>query len=482
MTSAASASKPSHVGQWFKGPLVAVLAMLVYGVALGVFMALTLLVMAMEEGDDGVSSLAVPVTEALVLLSQGAGFDLGSVRLTLMPLLLTVLLIGVIRAFTVRFDGGWRGYLTGLAVWIGINLLFMPAEFTFVDPMWLVAVKCGVVFTIGHALAEWSTSPLVPKVRELYRRHVGRNIRRALNVGLTLGAVIIALYLACGVVTFGVWAAMNWRAMGEVFEMSGMQTGSRILTTILTLGWLPNLCIWAVSWLFGGGFSIGELADFTLWVGQSTDLPPVPVFGLFPEPVGNDIVRIVLLTAPIAVGLVAGMIALLISRGFHVRVGSADDPSDWRRLVELFAYPAAGFCLTGVTISLAMSALFALSNGSLGHERLAHVGVDVMDSTQAVARPTALGLLAAWLLVLIAVSAVFGVRWIRRRHRDESTAPATAAATAARNGGDTADRAPEHTHDDATDRATGGASEDDVSDNAGLIPRVVNSQPTIKEE
>ena len=91
--------------------------------------------------------------------------------------------------------------------------------------------------------------------------------------------------------------------MVSLFELSGMENGSRILTTLAMLIWLPNLMLWAISWLFGAGFSIGELANFTLWMGQSNGLPAVPAFGILPEPIADNLWRTVMLEIPLGIAV-----------------------------------------------------------------------------------------------------------------------------------------------------------------------------------
>ena len=76
-------------------------------------------------------------------------------------------------------------------------------------------------------------------------------------------------------------------------------------------------------------------------------------------------------------------------------------------------------------ISLASTLLFALSNGSLGDHRLAHIGVDVMASTRVVGQSTALGLTAAWLLALIGIALVFPIVWLVERIKDSRTTATT---------------------------------------------------------
>lgn len=64
----------TNLKYWLKGLAVAAVSMIIYAVALGCYMALMLLVISMEEGGDNLSAFSVPLTEALVLLSQGIGF------------------------------------------------------------------------------------------------------------------------------------------------------------------------------------------------------------------------------------------------------------------------------------------------------------------------------------------------------------------------------------------------------------------------
>lgn len=63
--------------------------------------------------------------------------------------------------------------------------------------------------------------------------------------------------------------------------------------------WLPNVML---PGCFGrGGFAIGDLASFTLWLGQSKELPAIPVFGILPEPVSSELWRTVALNARLAI-------------------------------------------------------------------------------------------------------------------------------------------------------------------------------------
>ncbi|RDX15167.1 hypothetical protein CE157_02260, partial [Bifidobacterium longum] len=205
----------------------------------------------------------------------------------------------------------------------------------------------------------------------------------------------------------------------------GMETGSRILTTVAMLIWLPNVMLWAVSWLFGGGFAIGDLASFTLWLGQSKELPAIPVFGILPEPVSSELWRTVALNAPLAIAALVGLLAVFLPQGFACRPLNVRNTSTRGPVLVSLIYSAGAFCLSAMLISLASTLLFALSNGSLGDHRLAHIGVDVMASTRVVGHSTALGLTAAWLLALIGIALVFPIVWLVERIKDSRTTATT---------------------------------------------------------
>ena len=98
----------TNLKYWLKGLAVAATSMIIYAVALGCYMALMLLVISMEEGGDNLSALSVSLTEAMILLSQGVGFKSGAITLTIIPLLLTVLLIALIGQLAGRFGTSLR--------------------------------------------------------------------------------------------------------------------------------------------------------------------------------------------------------------------------------------------------------------------------------------------------------------------------------------------------------------------------------------
>ena len=402
-----------------RGAAVAAATTVIALAGVGFYLALMLLVIAMEEGGANLTVHALPCAEAVLLLAQGVGFDVGAFRLTIMPLLLTVLIIGMIRAWCLRWGAGWPVFLGGLCTWLAV-MAFMASnmEVHLVDPLWMIILKCAAVFTLGFGTALCGTPSVRESLSERFHAWTGPTIRSVGRVSAATAAILIAVYLAMGVGTLLAWIALNHGTVAELFTRADMQIGSRILTTIACLVWMPNLCIWAVSWLFGGGFAVGDVATFSLWVGQSDGLPAVPVFGLFPDAIDSDPLRIALMVIPLAVGLVAGLVVMLSPHGFAVRTPRTLEEYDHRSMAKVFIASVLTVCLSAAMVSAVFAALFACSNGALGHQRLSRVGVDVMQSTRIVGQAAFAGMMMAWILTLVGVYAVFGIRWARERYAD----------------------------------------------------------------
>jgi hypothetical protein len=144
---------------------------------------------------------------------------------------------------------------------------------------------------------------------------------------------------------------------------------------------LPNLALWAVSFLAGTGFSAVEGASAT-WTGaRSSVLPMVPVFGALPEPGAFPGVMPLVVLVPVAVGAFVG----------------------WRSLrsVARLSTMRTKLTVTGVAVvvtALTIGLLDALGGGSLGAGRLADIGAPALAMTAALLVEVAIGagLVLAW--------------------------------------------------------------------------------------
>ena len=403
-----------------RGLNTAIIAMAVFVVPVGCFIALLLLVVSMEEGGDTLSNLTMPLTEAVVLLTHGTGFTLGAVKLTLIPLLLTGLLVALIAQVTRRCGASLPGWVTGVLIWVAVSLVMAHATtLQLADSSGVIAGKTALVFTLGYALGGLPGSAGMATLLQWLRAHIARPLRQTISMGALIGGLLLAIACVTGLITVIVWIVLGHEDMALMFDRDGMEIGSRIVTTIAAVFWLPNIAIWAVAWCAGAGFAIGDIAEFTLWSGEGNGLPSLPVFALLPAAANPDWVRIaVQLILPAAAVLIA-LLTLLLPRGFHVRPPRHAGREDARQLALAMLYPAGAFCLAAAMLAVGGSILFALSNGGLGTGHLAHVGVVVMHATQAVARPAALGLSSAWLLIAVIMAAIWGLHWLLQSHHKE---------------------------------------------------------------
>ena len=427
--------------------------MAIYAMALGCFIALMLLVIAMEEGGSSLSDLTVPLTELVLLLGQGVGYTWGSITLTITPLLLTIMLIALVGVLAARIGTSLAGFIGGEIAWIAMNLYaFSGVTDMMLDNQATAAGKCALVYGLGYIIVAVPKSHLAHTLKTKVWDPISFEVRRTILLGIIAFVFIALLLTITGFVTMIVWIVMNYDGMLTLFTLMNMGTGSRIMTTIASLVWLPNVMIWALSWLSGAGFAIGDLASFSLWVGGGDGLPSLPVFGLLPEPITDDLTRIVVMSVPCAIALAVGLYLIFGKLGFGLLSQLKDNEHGFvsKNTVLALSYPAASFCLTAALVSLTSTLCFALSSGSLGTGRLKHVGVEVVQSTQAVGHRIAIGLLAAWLCALVGVGLYFGIRWIamtiRQRRHSASNEEALA--------GDTSGSTPVVTEESTTERTS----------------------------
>lgn len=411
----------SRIASLFRGALTALAAMALYAISLGCFIALMLLVISMEEGGENLPSSSMPLTEAVVLLSQGIGFSVGAVTVGVMPLLLTVMLVALIAQCAIKAGPGILSWISGLVVWVGCNLLW--ADGTTVelhDPQLMVAVKTAAVWTAGYALGALIRAESARRVIAAVSQRLPEPVRETVRLVWRIIATMLLASCTIGLVTAVVWIVSGWNGMTTLFTVMSMDNGSRILTSIASLAWLPNLMIWAVSWISGAGFHIGDLGFFTMWVGQSSELPPLPVFGLLPSAVPDDRVRLALQCTVPALSMITALVFMLVPGPLRLRLAKPSDDAATAGAIRVLACHACALIVSLVVLTALSCGVYASSDGSLGSQRLKHVGVDVSDATRAIGKAHAYGFAAAWFAAAAVLAAIYGIHWIAGRNRVRS--------------------------------------------------------------
>lgn len=337
---------------------------------------------------------------------HGAPVVLGGVPLRIVPLGLAALVAGacaVAARYAVRGASRPRkpaGASARLAI-IGACVA------GYLAPGLLVAAIMGTPAQMVAALPGLVLIPLVgASVGVSLRRRRRRGARRRdgwrpatrgwlgrLPRAIGLGVAVLA---ASATAAFVAALVVHWPTVMAVTESLHPDTAGLVMLIIVQLAYLPNMLLWAGSYVLGAGINLGPGAVAAPGVTIEATLPAVPVFGAVPlAPGGADLLW--LLT-----GLLAGA-----ASGAWLSRGEAWPGAD--RLPRDAALRGAGIrgALAGLGAAVVWIVLSWLSAGDLGVDRLAHLGPRF---------PALLGWGTVPLMVSAAAVAVAIEAWRRSKH------------------------------------------------------------------
>jgi len=222
-----------------------------------------------------------------------------------------------------------------------------------------------LVFAIGMVFGMLTSADRADRLRE---RGADAGLASALTSRLPvplarslLAAVRTALGAAAGLIAVAslvtaVAIVVGYARLITLYETLHTEVLGGVVLTIAQFAILPNLVVWAASWLVGPGFAVGvgsSVGPFGTGLGP---IPPVPVLGAIPESPGP--LAWLGLVAPIVVGFVAAALAA-------------------RRLPAPLGWLAVPVGLGGGALGgLAVGLLAAASAGAGGPGRLAELGPD----------------------------------------------------------------------------------------------------------
>ena len=351
----------------------------VAGLATGVaslllVLAPTVIAWLIEPLATGTAWDAVGTGAALWLLTSGAHLMAGQVTLSLVPLLGLGLLVVVARLgareamVDVSTDGEhWCGLLprslaAALAAWWSTYAVVVAAAvaLTTLGPFRIVLlsllVPAVLVPVAGMGLALRAVVLDDPEVvgPRLGLAPVPDAVRRGVRAGLWGAAALLGV----GLVVVLALVALAWGEVSTISEQVGAAAfGGVVLLTAQVLA-LPNLALWAVSFVAGPGFQVVDGSSVTWSGAESGLLPMVPVLAALPQPGAFPWFAAVSSLGVVVVGgLVARRALAEVARLSRLRTKLA---------------VAASACLT---TALALGALDVLAGGSVGQFRLSAVGV-----------------------------------------------------------------------------------------------------------
>lgn len=384
-----------------KGIVTPLIVIFIFSLAIGLFLSLTLLIVSIEEGIGNLTDSVMSMTWAVFMFAQGVGLTFANCVLTIVPLGLTILLIAVLASLIRRVKGGSTAYSTGLITWVAFNVvLSQNTHVTLVDSPFVIALKTALVYLLALFIAVFPSSIFFDAIKQRYKQIIPEWAKKNARIVIFSSIMLLALYALVAVITVIVWSCTNFGSVNSLFVKLGMQNGSRILTTIACFIWLPNIAIWALSWICGAGFSIGKVASFTLVATHNKDLPPVPIFGIFPNSIVDVVHRTLCYGVVPFVCFVLVFTMILYKRGCGLHLRNINDVLE-RKAFILNAVEAV--CVSvGVSVltTIFWTVIFACANGSIGEYRLASVGVNVIESTRAIGHLTLFATGSAFLFAI----------------------------------------------------------------------------------
>ncbi|MEZ7665837.1 DUF6350 family protein [Rothia mucilaginosa] len=183
--------------------------------------------------------------------------------------------------------------------------------------------------------------------------------------------VAFVALVGLGAVLLGIGILAGWSQIVATYQELHAGAVGDTAVTLLQLGFLPNLVIYAVAWSTGAGFSFGAGTSVGLTSSDVGTLPMLPILGAVPESMGTF--GLVGLLVPLGAGAIAGW--------WFLREGE-DHLDEWvalkvpfRPLSALISAVVLGV-MTGIMTSFGALWLGWISYGSLGIGRFTEVGAE----------------------------------------------------------------------------------------------------------
>ena len=322
---------------------------------------------------------ALSVGSCAWLLANGAQLSSGPATISLTPLLLTAIPLVVATIATRRVFmqldhrrpprlkrwGGLRRDVADAGVAVVSSYAAMGlvvALATAGDPLHasvlgsvMGTAVVGAVSVLAALALEFGgqIDSVAPDLVRVLEARVPIPLRRAIRSGLWGALVIFGAGLALTVVM----VVTHMDRIGRLYDALGADPVGVVMLSLGQLTVLPNIALWAASWMAGPGFGLGEGTAITWSYSNPGLLPLIPGLGAVPAPGPLPAGLWLSALVPVAAGAFVGWRALRVLARL----------SSWRAKVET----AASGCLVA---ALVLTLASALAGGSLGAARLSGLG------------------------------------------------------------------------------------------------------------
>lgn len=283
---------------------------------------------------------------------------------------------------------------------VTLSVVFAAAR----PSIWQGALLPTLVFALGLVIGEelgHRSRPDVSAGRLLRRfERIQPRYRAIGTAALSGGTAAVAMVLAFSAALVAVLFLGSYGKIIALYESMHAGFLGGIAVTVGQLAFVPNLVIWAGSWLVGPGFAVGAGSSVGPLGTQLGPIPAVPILGALPT--GNLGWGFLGLLVPVLAGFAVGIVV----RG---RLERAVEPA--KRVASLL--------VSGVLIGVVGGVLFGLlawaSAGSAGPGRLVDVGPS----------PWLVGSFAALEFAVPAIIGLFVGRPAKGARRGTDRAPAS---------------------------------------------------------
>lgn len=399
------ATTPEHeTAPWVTGVLAALQAA-VLSLAVVVLPAVAVFVAtSADPGNESTSWPAAVVTGAgLWLLAHGVPLVTAGSVVSVIPIGLTALAVLACYASARRTaQRTWSALGAAVGTYVLVTVLVvLLAGFAGVAQLGSAVLGGLGVAGLGAGAALLSTAdrPDLPQWWGALGR-VPTSVRRGARAGLAAVAMVVAV--ASLLVLAWIFMGRS-RSMDVVtaLDVSGFDAASLALGQSTLV---PNVVLWAVSWVAGPGFAVGTGSHFA-----PTDvvMGPMPVFPILGAMPAESLPGAFWLIGPAIVAVAGALAALLVRRAAE----------RWRDVG-----------LAGLTIGLTAGAMAALltelAGGSAGPGRMAEIGAEPLVVGLVVGGEVAVGALVVLVLAHPATRRGVTTGW-RRLHRGNANQDAT---------------------------------------------------------
>jgi len=181
-----------------------------------------------------------------------------------------------------------------------------------------------------------------------------------LRAGLAGATAAIAVLMAGGMLVVLLAVLFSFGEVTAAVSGVGATLWGTVSLAILCVLAIPSAAVWVVAFATGPGFSLGEGVQVSATGVGSAELPAFPLFGLLPQPGEAPPGSLLLLVLPVAAGVISGLVAR--------RIATTNQEG---------GLLTAGF-LSGLFAGLGIGVLVALSQFSMGAQRLVGLGPAVL--------------------------------------------------------------------------------------------------------